>query len=71
VISHETIRQHLLQTASIPKKRERVLNRILFAEVVGIHIKRQGKRKRSKEGKIVVIYQGWEVNERKTSIIKE
>lgn len=58
MISHETIHQHLLQIASIPKKREPILNRVLFVEVNGIHIKRQGKRKRANEEKIAAIHQG-------------
>jgi len=61
VISHETIHQHLLQIASIPKKREPVLNLVLFVEGAGV-IKLQGKRKRAKEEKFAAIHQGWKVN---------
>lgn len=62
VISHETIRQHLLQVSSIPKKREPVHQSVLFVEVDGLYVKRQGKRKKGKEEKIAAVHQGWEVS---------
>ncbi|WP_374723778.1 UPF0236 family transposase-like protein [Calidifontibacillus erzurumensis] len=45
VISHETIRQHLLQISTIPKDRQPVDGSVLFVEVDGLYIKRQGKGK--------------------------
>ncbi|MBP3040007.1 ISLre2 family transposase [Bacillaceae bacterium Marseille-Q3522] len=62
VISHEAIRQHLLQVASIPKEREPVRQPVLFVEVDGLYIKHQEKGRRGKEEKIAAIHQGWEVN---------
>lgn len=60
VISHETIRQHLLQSECIPRDKEPVSGRVLFVEVDGLYIKRQGKRKKGKEEKIAAVHQGWE-----------
>jgi hypothetical protein len=52
VISHEAIRQHLLQIESIPKERQPVNYPVLFVEVDGLYVKRQGKGKRGKEEKL-------------------
>jgi hypothetical protein len=70
VISHETIRQHLLQAECISKKREPVHGSVLFVEVDGIYIKRQGKGKRGKgkETKIAAVHQGWEVNGKRVKL---
>ncbi|EGL83832.1 transposase [Caldalkalibacillus thermarum TA2.A1] len=45
VISHETILQHLLESISLPKAREPVHGPVLFVEVDGLYIHRQGQRK--------------------------
>lgn len=68
VISHEAIRQHLLQVESIQKKREPVHSPVLFVEVDGLYIKRQEKRKRGKEEKIAAVHQGWEINGKRVSL---
>src|SRR5690554_5813498 len=68
VISHEAIRQHLLQVSSIPKKREHVHQPVLFVEVDGLLVKRQGKRKKGKEEKIAAVHQGWEVSGRRVRL---
>nr|WP_051091434.1 UPF0236 family protein [Caldibacillus debilis] len=52
VISHETIRKHLLEVSSIPK-RESVHQPALFVEVDVLYVK---------EVKISAVHQGWEVN---------
>jgi len=61
VISHETIRKHLLEVSSIPK-RESVHQPVLFVEVDGLYVKHQRRRKKGKEVKIAAVHQGWEVN---------
>lgn len=68
VISHEAIRQHLLQAASIPKKRHPIYGPVLFIEVDGLYVKRQGKGKRGKEEKIAAVHQGWEINGKRVSL---
>ncbi|MFS0647585.1 ISLre2 family transposase [Siminovitchia sp. 179-K 8D1 HS] len=70
VISHEWIRQRLLEIELIPKKTE-LAQRVLFVEVDGLYLKRQEKNKKGKEEKIVAVHQGWEVNGRRTSLIKK
>jgi hypothetical protein len=61
-MSHETIRQHLLEISALPKAREPVQRQVLFVEVDGLYVKHQGKGKRGKEEKIAAVHQGWEVN---------
>lgn len=61
-ISHETIRQHLLEISALPKAREPVHRPVLFVEVDGLYVKHQEKGKRGKEEKIAAVHQGWEVN---------
>ncbi|HHU61181.1 MAG TPA: ISLre2 family transposase [Natronincola sp.] len=69
VISHETIRQHLLQVVSVPKKREPIRSPVLFVEVDGLYTKRQGKKgKRGKEEKIAAVHQGWEMNGKRAKL---
>lgn len=68
VISHEAIRQHLLQIESIPKERQPVNYPVLFVEVDGLYVKRQGKGKRGKEEKIAAVHQGWEINGKRVSL---
>lgn len=69
VISHETIRQHLIQSISVPKAtKEPVNGPVLFVEVDGLYIKRQEKRKRGKEEKIAAVHQGWIVNGKRVSL---
>lgn len=68
VISHEAIRQHLLQVVSIPKERQPIHHPVLFVEVDGLYVKRQGKGKRGKEEKIAAVHQGWEINGKRVSL---
>ncbi|WP_268761494.1 UPF0236 family transposase-like protein [Caldibacillus debilis] len=44
----------------MPRDKEPVSGRVLFVEVDGLYIKRQGKRKKGKEEKIAAVHQGWE-----------
>ncbi|WP_335870818.1 ISLre2 family transposase [Bacillus sp. 2205SS5-2] len=68
VISHEAIRQHLLNVSSIPKSRQTLSQPVLFVEVDGLYLKRQEKRKKGKEEKIAAVHQGWEVNGKRVSL---
>lgn len=68
VISHEAIRQHLLNLEVIPKKREAISQPVLFVEVDGLYLKRQEKRIRGREEKIAAVHQGWEVNGKRVSL---
>ncbi|MCF6093797.1 UPF0236 family protein, partial [Microaerobacter geothermalis] len=62
VISHEAIRQHLLNVEAIPKERQPLTQPVLFVEVDGLYLKRQEKGRKGKEEKIAAVHQGWEVN---------
>ena len=68
VISHEAIRQHLLESDLLPKAREPVHSSVLFVEVDGLYIKHQRQRKRGKEAKIAAVHQGWEVNGKRVTL---
>lgn len=67
VLSHEGIRQQMLDIELIPKKTE-LAQRVLFVEVDGLYMKRQEKNKKGKEEKIAAVHQGWEVNGKRTSL---
>jgi hypothetical protein len=62
VISHETIRQHLLELDLIPKAKKPVYHQVLFIEVDGLFVKHQEKGVRGKEVRVAKIHQGWEKN---------
>ncbi|WAA12927.1 ISLre2 family transposase [Fervidibacillus halotolerans] len=68
VISHETIRQHLLQAEIFQKEKESVQSPVLFVEVDGLYTKRQGQGKKGKEEKIAAVHQGWEKNGKRTQL---
>lgn len=70
VISHETIRQHLMEIVSIPKERELLERPVLFVEVDGLYTKRQGrgKKRRGKEVKIAAVHQGWVTTGKRISL---
>lgn len=68
VISHEAIRQHVLQITSLPKAKEPINGSVLFVEVDGLYVKRQEKGKRGKEEKIAAVHQGWERNGKRVSL---
>lgn len=62
VMSHEAIRQLLMEVSSVPTPRLSVPRPVLFVEVDGLYVKRQGKKKKGKEEKIAAVHQGWETN---------
>lgn len=70
VMSHETIRQHLLKVIQIPKDRESLERPVLFVEVDGLYIKNQGKgkRKKGREKKIAAVHQGWIKNGKRVKL---
>lgn len=69
VISHEAIRQQLLQTEVMPSLPIHSKKNILFIEVDGLYVKRQKGRTRGKEEKIAAIHEGWIVNGKRTSLV--
>jgi len=71
VISHEAIRQQVLNTEVMPKEPESIVQEVLFVEVDGLYTKSQGKKKKGREIKIASVHQGWEVNGKRTSLIKK
>lgn len=68
VMSHEAIRQHLLNVEAIQKERQPVIQPVLFVEVDGLYLKRQEKRMKGKEEKIAAVHQGWEINGKRVSL---
>ena len=58
VISHEGIRQQLLNTEIVPRTAEQVDQEVLFVEVDGLYTKSQEKNKRGRELKIASVHQG-------------
>lgn len=68
VISHETIRQHLLHAEILSKEKEPIQSPVLFVEVDGLYTKRQGQGKKGKEEKIVAVHQGWEKNGKRVQL---
>lgn len=56
VISHEGIRQQLLNTEVVPTEPVQVEQDVLFVEVDGLYTKKQGKNKRGREIKIAGIH---------------
>lgn len=68
VISHEAIRQHLLDVEALQKGRQTLIKPVLFVEVDGLYLKRQEKRIKGKEEKIAAVHQGWEINGKRVSL---
>ena len=62
VISHEGIRQQLLNTEVIPERSVPLEEEVLFVEVDGLYTKSQEKNKKGREIKIASVHQGWEMN---------
>lgn len=69
VISHETIRQHLLQTKVTFKKPTEKIRKVLFVEVDGLYVKRQHGKRRGREEKIASVHEGWMVNGKRASLL--
>ena len=69
VISHEAIRQYLLQTEVMPSGEPFQLKRkVLFVEVDGLYVKRQSGKVRGREEKIAAVHEGWHTNGKRTSL---
>lgn len=68
VMSHEALRQHLLQT-EVEVKKKKLAPRVLFVEVDGLYTKRQGDKKRRKELKIAAVHEGWEENGKRVKLL--
>lgn len=72
VMSHEAIRQHLLQVEVQPVQEKRIPPRVLFVEVDGLYIKYQHMKKRKgSEMKIAAVHEGWSRNGKRTSLIEK
>jgi glycosyltransferase involved in cell wall biosynthesis len=71
VISHEGIRQQLLNTEIVPTDPVPLEQEVLFVEVDGLYTKKQGKNKRGREIKIAGVHQGWEVNGKRTTLVQK
>ncbi|MEJ8778934.1 ISLre2 family transposase [Pseudogracilibacillus sp. ICA-222130] len=68
VISHEAIRQQLLNTEIVPEESISLNQDVIFVEVDGLYTKSQEKGKRGREVKIASVHQGWEMNGRRASL---
>ncbi|WP_284561172.1 UPF0236 family transposase-like protein, partial [Bacillus sp. T2.9-1] len=56
-MSHEALRQHLLQTNVLPAKEKRPFQKVLFVEVDGLYVKSQEKKKRGWELKFAAVHE--------------
>ena len=71
VISHESIRQHLLQTEVLSCPSVMPMRPVLFVEVDGLYVKRQNKRIKGREEKIAAVHEGWFVNGKRTELVNK
>lgn len=69
VISHEGIRQQLLNTGVVPRAEPLLKQEVLFVEVDGLYTKSQEKRKSGREIKIASVHQGWERNGKRVRLV--
>lgn len=69
VISHEGIRQQVLQTDVVPKAKQSVAGDVIFVEVDGLYTKSQEKGRKGRELKISAVHQGWEMNGERAKLI--
>lgn len=69
VISHESIRQNLLQTEVLSGPSVTPMRRVLFVEVDGLFVKRQKRRIKGREEKIAAVHEGWIVNGKRASLV--
>jgi len=69
VISHEAIRQQLLQAVVLPGPSVTPTRRVLFVEVDGLYVKRQKGRIKGREEKIAAVHEGWIVNGKRTRLV--
>ncbi len=71
VISHEAIRQQLLNTEVVPEKSVPLEQDVVFVEVDGLYTKSQEKKKKGREVKIASVHQGWEMNGKRAKLIEK
>lgn len=71
VISHEGIRQQLLNTEIVPEKTVPLEENVVFVEVDGLYTKSQEKGKKGREIKIASVHQGWEMNGTRAKLIEK
>jgi len=71
VISHEGIRQQILQTEVVAEESVPLEQEVLFVEVDGLYTKSQGKKKKGREIKIASVHQGWEMNGKRAKLVEK
>lgn len=71
VISHESIRQHLLQTEVISGPSTTPIRPVLFIEVDGLYVKRQHKRIKGREEKIAAVHEGWLMKGKRATLVNK
>ncbi|MGM8366817.1 ISLre2 family transposase [Virgibacillus sp. W0181] len=71
VISHEGIRQQVLNTEVIPKEKQPLEKDVIFVEVDGLYTKSQEKGRKGRELKISAIHQGWEMNGKRAKLVEK
>lgn len=71
MLSHEGIRQQLLNTEVILKTSVPLEQEVVFVEVDGLYTKSQEKNKKGKEVKIASTHQGWEVNGKRAKLLEK
>lgn len=68
VMSHEALRQHLLQTSVLPSEQKHTKQRVLFVEVDGLYVKSQEKKTKGFELKFASVHEGWQVNGKRVKL---
>lgn len=71
VISHEGIRQQLLNTEVVPEESVPLDQDVVFVEVDGLYTKSQEKGRKGREIKIASVHQGWEMNGKRAKLIEK
>ncbi|MBD1383641.1 ISLre2 family transposase, partial [Metabacillus arenae] len=71
VISHEGIRQQLLNTEIVSAEPIVLEQHVLFVEVDGLYTKSQEKKRKGREIKMAGVHQGWEVNGKRTKLVEK
>lgn len=71
VISHEGIRQQLLNTEVVPEESVPLDQDVVFVEVDGLYTKSQEKGKKGREIKIASVHQGWDMNGQRASLLEK
>lgn len=69
VVSHEGIRQQVLQTEIVPKEPSPLGQDVLFVEVDGLYTKSQEKGRKGREIKIASVHHGWKMNGKRAKLI--